>query len=112
MTTKFPTVSLAAVLAVVPTLVYANDEAEYHFGFTAGTSVGEVGDKEIQSRLTARFGKSTGDYNTLSNKVEAEFVPMRDLRLSVGTYVTHHHIAGVPGSTIVGTERSTDWRSE
>ena len=40
MTTMLPTVSLAAALAAVPTLILADDGAEYHFGFTAGTSVG------------------------------------------------------------------------
>jgi hypothetical protein len=97
MTTMLLRISLTAVLAAAPTLVLANDEPEYHFGFTAGTNVGEVGEKEIQSRLSGRFGKSDGDYRTLSNKLEAEFVPMRDFRLSIGTYFTHHHIAGVPG---------------
>jgi hypothetical protein len=97
MTTMLPTVSLAAALAAVPTFILADDDTEYHFGFTAGSSVGEVGEKEIQSRLTARFGKSAGRYTTLSNKLEAEYVPMRDFRLSLGTYFTHHHIAGVPG---------------
>jgi hypothetical protein len=97
MTTTLPMVVLAAALAVVPTRVLANEETEYHFGFTAGTAVGEVGEKEIQSRLTGRFGKSAGSYNALSNKLEAEYVLMRDFRLSLGTYFTHHHIAGVPG---------------
>jgi hypothetical protein len=97
MTTMLPTVSLAAALAAVPTFILADDDTEYHFGFTAGTSVGEVGEKEIQSRLTGRFGKSAGHYNMVSNKLEAEYVPMRDFSLSLGTYFTHHHIAGVPG---------------
>jgi hypothetical protein len=69
MTTMLLTICLTAVLAAAPTLVLANDEPEYHFGFTAGTNVGEVGEKEIQSRLTGRFGKSDGDYRTLSNKL-------------------------------------------
>ena len=90
------TVSLGAALALVPTLGFANDETEYHFGFTSGSNVGEVGEKEIQSRLTGRFGKSAGTYKTLSNKLEAEYVLVRDFRLSLGTYFTHHHIAGVP----------------
>ena len=96
MSTILPTVCLAAALVAAPTLILADDDTEYHFGFTAGTSVGEVGEKEIQSRLTGRFGKSAGDYNALSNKLEAEYVPMRNVRLSLGTYFTHHHIAGVP----------------
>lgn len=97
MGTMVPTVSLAAALAAMPSAVRANDDTEYHFGFTAATSVGEVGEKEIQSRLTGRFGKGDGHYSALSNKVEAEYVPVRDVRFSLGAYVTQHRIAGVPG---------------
>jgi hypothetical protein len=91
-----PTVPLAVALAA-PAVVLADDAPEYHFGFTAGTSIGEVGEKEIQTRLTGRFGKRAGDYSMLSNKLEAEYTPLRDLRLSLGAYVTQHRIAGVPG---------------
>ena len=97
MGTMLPTVWLAAALATMPSVVRADDDTEYHFGFTAGTSVGEVGEKEIQSRLTGRFGKGAGHYSVLSNKLEAEYVPARDVRFSLGAYVTQHRIAGVPG---------------
>ena len=86
-----------AALAAAPAVALADDETEYHFGFTTGTSVGEIGEKEIQSRLTGRFGKGAGDYNVLSNKLEAEYVPLRDFRLSLAGYVTQHRIAGIPG---------------
>jgi hypothetical protein len=33
----------------------------------------------------------------LSNKLEAEYVPLRDFRLSLAAYVTQHRIAGIPG---------------
>ena len=49
-----------AALAAAPAVALADDETEYHFGFTTGTSVGEIGEKEIQSRLTGRLGKSAG----------------------------------------------------
>jgi hypothetical protein len=86
-----------AALAAAPAVALADDETEYHFGFTTGTSVGEIGEKEIQSRLTGRFGKSAGHYSMLSNKLEAEYVPLRDFRLSLAGYVTQHRIAGIPG---------------
>ena len=86
-----------AALAAAPAVALADDETEYHFGFTTGTSVGDIGEKEIQSRLTGRFGKGAGDYNVLSNKLEAEYVPLRDFRLSLAGYVTQHRIAGIPG---------------
>ncbi len=91
-----PTLALVAGLAALPALSLANDGTEYHFGFTAGTSIGEVGEKEIQSRLTGRVGKRAGHYTALSNKLEWESVPAQDLRVSLATYVTHHRIAGVP----------------
>ena len=97
MRTILSTVPLVAALASAPALALADDETEYHFGFTTGTSVGEIGEKEIQSRLTGRFGKGAGDYNVLSNKLEAEYVPLRDFRLSLAGYVTQHRIAGIPG---------------
>jgi hypothetical protein len=86
-----------AALAATPAVALADDETEYHFGFTTGTSVGEIGEKEIQSRLTGRFGKDAGHYSMLSNKLEAEYVPLRDFRLSLAGYVTQHRIAGIPG---------------
>jgi hypothetical protein len=86
-----------AALAAAPAVALADDETEYHFGFTTGTSVGEIGEKEIQSRLTGRFGKSAGHYSMLSNKLEAEYGPLRDFRLSLAAYVTQHRIAGIPG---------------
>ena len=86
-----------AALAAAPAVALVDDETEYHFGFTTGTSVGEIGEKEIQSRLTGRLGKSAGHYSMLSNKLEAEYVPLRDFRLSLAAYVTQHRIAGIPG---------------
>jgi hypothetical protein len=86
-----------AALAAAPAVALADDETEYHFGFTTGTSVGEIGEKEIQSRLTGRFGKDAGHYSMLSNKLEAEYVPLRDFRLSFAAYVIQHRIAGIPG---------------
>jgi hypothetical protein len=84
-------------LAAAPTLLHADDDTEYHLGFTTRSRVGEVGEREIQYRLSGRLGKGVGYYKALSNKLEAEYVPTRDFRLSLGTYVTHHRIAGVPG---------------
>jgi hypothetical protein len=92
-----PLVALAAVLAMAATAVHADDDTEYHYGFMVGTDVGAVGEKELQGRTTGRFGKRAGSYGALSQKIEAEFVPARDLRFSVGAAVAYHDIAGVPG---------------
>ena len=94
-----PKLALMGVLAglLVPAATHAEDDIEYHYGFTTGTNIGDVGEKEIESRLEGRFGKRAGSYGALFKKVEAEFVPWRDFRFSVGTSVAYHDIAGVPG---------------
>jgi hypothetical protein len=88
---------LVIALVAAPALADSNDQTEYHFGFIAGAAVGEVGEREVQSRITGRLGKRAGTFNLLSHKLEAEFVPVQNFRLSLGSYLTHHHIAGVPG---------------
>ena len=94
-----PKLALMGVLAglLVPTATCADDDIEYHFGFTTSTNIGDVGEKEIESRLESRFGKRAGSYSALSSKVEAEFAPWRYFRFSVGTSVAYHDIVGVPG---------------
>ena len=78
-----PKLALMGVLAglLVPSATYAEDDIEYHYGFTTGTNIGDVGEREIESRLEGRIGKRVGSYGALSKKVEAEFVPWRDFRI-------------------------------
>jgi hypothetical protein len=97
MTSPSPLIVLAAVLAAAPGAARADDDTEYHYGFMVGTDIGAVGETEVQGRAGGRLGKRIGSYNAFSEKLEAEFVPMRDLRLSVGTAAAYHDIAGVPG---------------
>ncbi|MPZ39182.1 MAG: hypothetical protein GEU95_14215 [Rhizobiales bacterium] len=93
-----PKVALIGASAViVPVLAYADDGIEYHFGFLSAVNIGDVGEKEVESRIESRLGKRAGSYNALSHKVEAEFVPWQDFRLSVATSVAYHDIVGVPG---------------
>src|ERR1700733_5842855 len=55
---------LVLALAVIPTDARtAPIDTEHLFGFTIGSDVGEVGEKEIESSVTGRFGKQTGTYN-------------------------------------------------
>ena len=109
-TAMLRTVAIVACLAAVPTLVLADDDTEYHFGFLVGTDIGDVGEKEIESRLEGRFGKRVGTYNALFNKVEAEFVPWRDFRFSVAASAAYHDIVGVPGLDDRNKGRSTACR--
>src|ERR1700733_7927705 len=55
------------VLAIPPTGARtATIDTEHLFGFTIGSDVGEVGEREIESSATGRFGKQTGTYNAAS----------------------------------------------
>jgi len=91
-------VALAAVLVSLLTVVHAGEiDTEHLFGFAIGTDVGEVGEKEIEGRTVGRFGKRTGSYVAWSHMLEAEFTPLENFRLSVGSSLAHHNIVGVTG---------------
>jgi hypothetical protein len=71
-------------------------ETEHLFGFTLGTDLGDVGEKEIESGTTARVGKRGGFYSALSQALSLEYTPTQNLRLEVTAIGTHHDIVGVP----------------
>ena len=51
----------AAALFAVANVARAGEiETEHLFGFTTGTDVNNVGEREIESEVTDRFGKQTG----------------------------------------------------
>ena len=65
-------------LAIIPTAAHtAPIDTEHLFGFTIGSDVGEVGEREIEGSVTGRFAKQAGTYNAASGTLSAEFVPMR-----------------------------------
>jgi hypothetical protein len=72
-------------------------DTEHLFGFTIGTDIGEVGEKEIEGQTTGRFGKRDGSYTGLSQMLSAEFTPMQNLRLEFNATGIYHDIAGVTG---------------
>jgi len=41
-------------------------DTEHLFGFTIGTDIGEVGEKEFESNTLSRLGKRAGSYSALS----------------------------------------------
>jgi hypothetical protein len=90
--------SLLLVLATIPTDARAETiETEHLFGFTIGSDVGEVGDKEIEGSVTGRFAKRTGTYDASSSTLSAEFVPWPNLRTEYTAAVVSYDIAGVNG---------------
>ena len=91
---------LLLVLATVSVAARAAPlETEHLFGFTVGTDIGEVGEREIEGSLTGRSGKQTGSYNAASGTLSAEFVPVENLRTEYAAAVNAFGIAGVSGFT-------------
>src|ERR1700723_682116 len=72
-------------------------DTEHLFGFTAGTDVNDVGEREFESELTDRFGKQAGSYNALSQTYEAKFTSVENFRIGVATALAYYGVAGVPG---------------
>lgn len=66
-------------------------------GFTIGTDVGEIGDREIGTDTTGRFGKRDGSYAAFSPAMGVEFTPTRDFLFSVGVAAARHDISQVTG---------------
>jgi len=85
-------------LALVPTDARtATIDTEHLFGFIIGTDVGEVGEKEVESSATGRFGKQTGTYNAASGTLSMEAVPIAHLRTEITGEVLGYGITGVRG---------------
>src|SRR5512147_1770433 len=98
-------VSLATLL---PTCVHAEGiDTEHLFGFMIGADVGNLGEREFQSDTTGSFGKNGGRYRAIGQEFELEFVPMRNLRVEVGSTFVSHLISGVPG---LDDQRRLSWQ--
>src|SRR6202047_3092454 len=83
---------------LVPTCMYgAEIDTEHLFGFTIGTDVGSVGEREFQSQTTGRFSRTGGSYGAIKQELELEFVPVRNFRIEVGSSFASYDISGVPG---------------
>ena len=74
-------------------------DTEHLFAFMIGSDVGNVGEREFQSQTTARFSKISGNYRSIGQELELEFVPARNFRIEVGGTFATHDIFGVPGLT-------------
>lgn len=72
-------------------------ETEHLFGFTIGSDVGEVGEKELEGSATGRFSKRTGTYDAGSGTMSMEFVPRPNLRTEFTAVVNSYDITGVSG---------------
>jgi hypothetical protein len=85
-------------LAFVPTGARSQPiETEHLFGFTIGSDVGDVGDREIEGSVTGRFSKRSGTYGAGSSTLSAEFVTLPNLRTEFTGAVSSYGITGVSG---------------
>ena len=89
---------LLLVLATVPTGARGEPiETEHLFGFTIGSDVGEVGERELEGSVTGRSAKRDGSYLASASTMSVEFVPVANLRTEfTGAFATYD-IAGVTG---------------
>jgi hypothetical protein len=89
---------LLLALSLVPADIRAEPiETEHLFGFTIGSDVGDVGDREIEGSVNGRFSKRTGTYDAGSGTLSAEFVPLPNLRTEFTGMVNAYDISGVSG---------------
>jgi hypothetical protein len=89
---------LLPVLATVPTGARTTPiETEHLFGFTIGSDVGEVGERELEGTVTGRFAKRTGTYNAAASTASVEFVPVKNLRTEFTGAVVAYDVTGVNG---------------
>jgi hypothetical protein len=85
-------------LAMVPTGAHAAPiETEHLFGFTIGSDVGEVGERELEGSVTGRFARRTGTFDAATGTASVEFVPIKNLRTEFTGAVVGYDVAGVNG---------------
>jgi hypothetical protein len=88
----------AVALVAVTSVAHAGEiETEHLFGFTTGADVGNVGERELESEITNRFGKQAGSYNALSQTYEAKITPVENFRIGATTTLAYFGVSGVPG---------------
>lgn len=84
--------------ALLPSGVCAEGiDTEHLFGFMIGTDIGNVGEREFQSQTTGRFSRNGGNYHAVGQELELEFVPVKNVRIELGSTFASHNINGVPG---------------
>jgi hypothetical protein len=89
---------VVCLTALLPGNVRAEGiDTEHLFGFMIGTDIGNVGEREFQSQATGRFARNGGSYRAIGQEFELEFVPVKNVRVELGTTFSSHHISGVPG---------------
>lgn len=95
--TKTNLLAVACIAAMVPASAAAEGfDTEHIFGFMIGADVGAVGEREFQTDTSGGFGRNGGKYRAIGQEFELEFVPVKNLRIELGSTFTSHQISGVP----------------
>src|SRR4051795_10405288 len=82
--------------AVIP--ANANElETTHIFGFTLGTDVNPVGEKEAESEAVGRFGKTVGTYSAISEGLGVKFSPFQNFSIQPIVSVSQFNISNVVG---------------
>jgi hypothetical protein len=91
-------VVLGVLMASVATLAKAAElETTHLFGFTLGSDVNPVGEREAESETVGRFGKSPGTYSALSQALGVKLIPFQDFSIEPVISAARFDISGVPG---------------
>ena len=70
-------------------------DTEHLFGFTEGSDIGEVGERELESDTTFRSGKNSGAFNTTASEVEFKYTAFENFRISAAATLAYYDIGGV-----------------
>jgi hypothetical protein len=80
------------------TLAKADElETTHLFGFTFGSDVNAVGEKEAESEAVGRFGKSAGTYGAISQALGVKFAPFQAFTIQPTVAVSRFDVSNVPG---------------
>ena len=73
----------------------ADVDTEHLFGFTEGSDIGEVGERELESDTTFRSGKNTGAFNDTASELEFKYTAFENFRISAAATLAYYDIGGV-----------------
>jgi hypothetical protein len=91
-------VALCVAFVSAVTLAKAAElETTHLFGFTFGSDVNAVGEREAESEAVGRFGKTAGSYGATSQALGVKFVPFQNFSVQPTVAVSRFDISNVPG---------------
>jgi hypothetical protein len=90
--------AMALLLALGGTPAGAADfDTEHLFGFTEGSDIGAMGERELELEFAGRGTKRRGTYRALSQATALKLTLTDDFRIAPAVAFDRYHIRGVPG---------------